>query len=109
MTTFGDLGNNTSNSKVLPVVPMKFSPQKSPFVSIGPQKCGNLTEIWCKVIPKQTTELFALGSTNNRVVCFGITLQLHHILVKFSEKNYGDFWGQMVNYVNDFTPSPHDF
>ena len=23
-------------------------------------------------------------------------------------RNYGDFWGQMVNYVNDFTPSPHD-
>ena len=78
-------------SMVLPVVFIKLSPQKSPLV------------------PKIVGKSIKIGS----VVCLGITL--HHILVKFPhlkhncQENYWDFWGQMVNYVNDFTPSPHDF
>ena len=80
------LGTWGITSKVLTVVPMKFSPQKSePLVSISPKIVGKSIKI-------------------DSVVCFGITT-----FSTFSEKNYGDIWEQMVDYVNDFTPSPHDF
>ena len=95
MTNFGDLGNYVNGFTCSP------HEIESPKVSISPHLSP--------FVPKILGKSMKIDS----VVCLGITL--HHILVKFqhpkhnSRENYGEFWGQMVNYVNDFTPSPHDF
>ena len=56
MTTNGDfwgLKIMGTRGKIVDVI-HHLSP-KVPIIFLG--KCGNFTKIWCKVIPKQTTEL----------------------------------------------------
>ena len=61
MTTNGDFwGLMGTRGKIVDVI-HHLSP-KVPIVFLG--KCGNFTKIWCKVIPKQTTEsIFILFPT----------------------------------------------
>ena len=69
---------------VLPVVPIKFSPHYSPFVSISPHLSP--------LVPKIVGKSIKIDS----VVWFRITL--HHILVKFPHfprkimGTFGDKW-----------------